>query len=49
MLNIFYVQDELEQVILVGGATRVPKVQEALLKAVRKYVLNVKGFRMISE
>ncbi|XP_031428030.1 hypoxia up-regulated protein 1 isoform X2 [Clupea harengus] len=28
--------DELEQVILVGGATRVPKVQEALLKAVRK-------------
>lgn len=29
-------QDEIEQVILVGGATRVPKVQEVLLKAVRK-------------
>ncbi|XP_035289124.1 hypoxia up-regulated protein 1 isoform X2 [Anguilla anguilla] len=28
--------DEIEQVILVGGATRVPKVQEALLKAVGK-------------
>uniref|UniRef100_W5L6G0 Hypoxia up-regulated protein 1 n=1 Tax=Astyanax mexicanus TaxID=7994 RepID=W5L6G0_ASTMX len=26
--------DEIEQVILVGGATRVPKVQEVLLKAV---------------
>lgn len=30
------VQDEIEQVILVGGATRVPKVQEVLLKAVGK-------------
>lgn len=29
-------QDEIEQVILVGGATRVPKVQEVLLKAVGK-------------
>ncbi|XP_076017300.1 hypoxia up-regulated protein 1 isoform X2 [Genypterus blacodes] len=28
--------DEIEQVILVGGATRVPKVQELLLKAVEK-------------
>uniref|UniRef100_A0A3Q3KZX3 Hypoxia up-regulated protein 1 n=1 Tax=Mastacembelus armatus TaxID=205130 RepID=A0A3Q3KZX3_9TELE len=28
--------DEIEQVILVGGSTRVPKVQEVLLKAVRK-------------
>uniref|UniRef100_A0A8D3DWX9 Hypoxia up-regulated protein 1 n=1 Tax=Scophthalmus maximus TaxID=52904 RepID=A0A8D3DWX9_SCOMX len=28
--------DEIEQVILVGGATRVPKVQEVLLKAVEK-------------
>ncbi|XP_063058751.1 hypoxia up-regulated protein 1 isoform X2 [Engraulis encrasicolus] len=28
--------DEIEQVILVGGATRVPKVQEVLLKAARK-------------
>ncbi|XP_041656887.1 hypoxia up-regulated protein 1 [Cheilinus undulatus] len=28
--------DEIEQVILVGGSTRVPKVQEALLKAVGK-------------
>uniref|UniRef100_A0A8C8WPC1 Hypoxia up-regulated protein 1 n=1 Tax=Panthera leo TaxID=9689 RepID=A0A8C8WPC1_PANLE len=28
--------DEVEQVILVGGATRVPKVQEVLLKAVGK-------------
>ncbi|XP_053861821.1 hypoxia up-regulated protein 1 isoform X3 [Malaclemys terrapin pileata] len=28
--------DEIDQVILVGGATRVPKVQEALLKAVGK-------------
>ncbi|XP_069935512.1 hypoxia up-regulated protein 1 isoform X3 [Oryctolagus cuniculus] len=28
--------DEIEQVILVGGATRVPKVQEVLLKAVGK-------------
>lgn len=29
-------QDEIEQVILVGGATRVPRVQEVLLKAVGK-------------
>ncbi|XP_074833041.1 hypoxia up-regulated protein 1 [Carettochelys insculpta] len=28
--------DEIDQVILVGGATRVPKVQEVLLKAVSK-------------
>ncbi|XP_068456851.1 hypoxia up-regulated protein 1 isoform X2 [Clinocottus analis] len=28
--------DEIEQVILVGGSTRVPKVQEVLLKAVEK-------------
>uniref|UniRef100_A0AAY4BCK0 Hypoxia up-regulated protein 1 n=1 Tax=Denticeps clupeoides TaxID=299321 RepID=A0AAY4BCK0_9TELE len=28
--------DDIEQVILVGGATRVPKVQEVLLKAVQK-------------
>ncbi|KAG8434607.1 hypothetical protein GDO86_012831 [Hymenochirus boettgeri] len=28
--------DEIEQVILVGGATRVPKVQELLIKAVGK-------------
>ncbi|XP_014711148.3 hypoxia up-regulated protein 1 isoform X1 [Equus asinus] len=28
--------DEIEQVILVGGATRVPKVQEVLMKAVGK-------------
>ncbi|XP_053547274.1 hypoxia up-regulated protein 1 isoform X2 [Bombina bombina] len=28
--------DEIDQVILVGGATRVPKVQELLLKAVKK-------------
>ncbi|KAF5895120.1 hypoxia up-regulated protein 1 [Clarias magur] len=28
--------DEIEQVILVGGATRVPRVQEALLKATKK-------------
>uniref|UniRef100_A0A674P231 Hypoxia up-regulated protein 1 n=1 Tax=Takifugu rubripes TaxID=31033 RepID=A0A674P231_TAKRU len=28
--------NEIEQVILVGGATRVPKVQEVLLKAVEK-------------
>ncbi|XP_065273030.1 hypoxia up-regulated protein 1 [Emys orbicularis] len=28
--------DEIDQVILVGGATRVPKVQEALLKVVGK-------------
>ncbi|XP_053451184.1 hypoxia up-regulated protein 1 isoform X2 [Nycticebus coucang] len=28
--------DEIEQVILVGGATRVPKVQEVLLKSVGK-------------
>ncbi|XP_037543545.1 hypoxia up-regulated protein 1 [Nematolebias whitei] len=28
--------EEIEQVILVGGATRVPKVQEALLKAANK-------------
>uniref|UniRef100_K7F5M5 Hypoxia up-regulated protein 1 n=1 Tax=Pelodiscus sinensis TaxID=13735 RepID=K7F5M5_PELSI len=28
--------DEIDQVILVGGATRVPKVQEVLLKAVGK-------------
>lgn len=40
-LRIFHVvfshlQNEIEQVILVGGATRVPKVQEVLLKAVEK-------------
>ncbi|XP_043935379.1 hypoxia up-regulated protein 1 [Protopterus annectens] len=29
-------QEDIEQVILVGGATRVPKVQEALLKVVDK-------------
>lgn len=29
-------QDAVDQVILVGGATRVPKVQEVLLKAVGK-------------
>ncbi|KAM4620871.1 hypoxia up-regulated protein 1 [Polymixia lowei] len=28
--------DDIEQVILVGGSTRVPKVQEVLLKAVKK-------------
>lgn len=31
-----HLQDEIEQVILVGGSTRVPKVQEVLLKAVGK-------------
>lgn len=29
-------QDGIDQVILVGGATRVPKVQEVLLRAVGK-------------
>ena len=29
-------QESIEQVILVGGSTRVPKVQEVLLKAVNK-------------
>lgn len=33
------VQDEIEQVILVGGSTRVPKVQEVLSKAVGRWVL----------
>lgn len=33
---VFCLQSEIEQVILVGGATRVPKVQEVLLKAVGK-------------
>lgn len=37
-VTLFLLQDEIEQVILVGGATRVPKVQEVLLKAVGKYV-----------
>ncbi|KAG8141681.1 putative Hypoxia up-regulated protein [Naja naja] len=32
----FHSQDEVDQVILVGGATRVPKVQEFLLQAVGK-------------
>lgn len=32
----FCQQEDIEQVILVGGATRVPKVQEVLLKAVGK-------------
>lgn len=32
----FFQQEDIEQVILVGGATRVPKVQEVLLKAVGK-------------
>ncbi|KPP75733.1 hypothetical protein Z043_105003, partial [Scleropages formosus] len=36
--------EEIEQVILVGGATRVPKVQEILLKAVGKYVLTRLSF-----
>lgn len=37
--NTFVIrQDEIEQVILVGGSTRVPKVQDVLLKAVGKYV-----------
>ncbi len=30
------VQDEIDSVILVGGGTRVPKVQENLLKVVNK-------------
>lgn len=34
--------DETEQVILVGGATLVPKVQEVLLKAVGKEELGKK-------
>lgn len=34
--HILSLQDEIEQVILVGGATRVPRVQEVLLKAVGK-------------
>ncbi|MGH0162541.1 UNVERIFIED_CONTAM: hypothetical protein FKN15_068669 [Acipenser sinensis] len=33
-------QDEIESVILVGGATRVPRVQELLLKAVGKEELS---------
>lgn len=33
---VFCLQSEIEQVILVGGSTRVPKVQEVLLKAVGK-------------
>lgn len=33
---VFCLQSEIEQVILVGGSTRVPKVQEVLLKAVEK-------------
>lgn len=36
MSAIFVFQDEIESVILVGGGTRVPKVQEILLKAVKK-------------
>ncbi|XP_056322103.1 hypoxia up-regulated protein 1 [Danio aesculapii] len=32
--------DEIEQVILVGGATRVPKVQDVLLKSVEKEELS---------
>ena len=36
MSTILFVQDEIESVILVGGGTRVPKVQEILLKAVKK-------------
>lgn len=31
-----YQQDDIELVILVGGSTRVPKVQEVLLKATEK-------------
>ena len=30
------VQDEIDSVIVIGGGTRVPKVQEALLEAVGK-------------
>ncbi|KAJ4929506.1 hypothetical protein JOQ06_018531 [Pogonophryne albipinna] len=36
MFLYFFQQEDIEQVILVGGATRVPKVQEVLLKAVGK-------------
>lgn len=32
----FVIQDEIDSVILVGGGTRVPKVQELLQKAVKK-------------
>lgn len=36
LTRVFCLQSEIEQVILVGGSTRVPKVQEVLLKAVGK-------------
>lgn len=35
-VSLLCLQNEIEQVILVGGSTRVPKVQEVLLKAVGK-------------
>ena len=31
-------QDEIEQVILFGGGTRVPKIQEILLKTIKRCV-----------
>ena len=34
-------QVEIDSVILMGGGTRVPRIQEALLKAVNKYVHSV--------
>jgi hypoxia up-regulated 1 len=32
------IHDELTTVILVGGSTRIPKVQDELMKATKKYV-----------
>ena len=31
-------QDEIESVVLVGGGTRVPRVQDELQKTVKKYI-----------
>lgn len=34
--SVVFLQDEIDSVILVGGGTRVPRVQELLLKTVDK-------------
>ena len=42
-----YIQDEIEQVILFGGGTRVPKMQEILLKTIKRYTESLLKFKYI--
>ena len=41
-------QEEISTVILVGGGTRIPKVQDELMKASKKY-LNYKNSNLFSK